>query len=1819
MASSLAAQLSQIAAKSTNQLDLKAQRLSHSQSLIFDRKVAGTQDFDTVYQICFEGFQELCQLDARFNSFERTIFSEQSKTEDRTQLSAAQNKELDVVLEAFLALVGGRLLLSPAVKAVDWLIRRFRVHEYNTEFTILTFLPYYTTPLFLNLLSILPEDLTPTFKILIPYKKGLLNPPRHPLVHSATTNRAFLAAVNNYVLTVSRQQAHHHALLAFWAGIITEAVAGMLDSSRSGRREVEKQKHEDIILRILPILNDGFALKNVSELVIGCYMVSVVLAQKSSLQDKLLDGLMEAVAGSWTEETLESGLVCLAVLAQQKPETRLPRRALKAILRLDDIVKRLTDISSQYQTSNLLLGVVAGCVDDLTKHKDTARLELLPRVFQTQLLGELETSKAMAMVLHAASNAHRDGTMSLDTQACLADLVQEFNQSEFLQPIFQKTIAESTFDTAAIEHNLQTVIVTAPAPRAVEDVVMGDAEKVVEQDGFSSTLEALVGEKLFKSSFLSAQSIPVFDRLVQAFALAASSEEKTQVFSDLAVLGKSEVSKSPQYLSFFIRVFSGPYPIGTRAMALNIVATFLTSTSNLDLDFQAILPFLLVALADPSERIRREAAAALAAIGGIYKKHKKGENVWGRDTIYGQEKQSKSVQWLPTRDAQKVFERAVLPSLEECIFDPGHISKVLETTLRGASVDPNASELKKPLRLSFFTFLCSHAIQLPLFTPKLGLLGLLNRIDKAGGTTRTKELEPLLKAWRGLSEQEVSDICEKQRVPVSEVESQMVTIVTPKEKDALTLLLSNVSPYSESLRSTFVAAIFARVKDIWARVSEDRQVLAAEQLFDIALGLSDSALVNNCRNLLRSVELPGSVLIEFLEKIPVSLTDMEAVGPAPKRRRTSQSNMIAMTVKDEAEFGKVMEKMTFILELVDSSSPETHPELADGLFQTLAALHHFKSQIQSGMSYLLSLTLGSLLAIVNRSKESAKAQFDTSVIRADLVVDCVRTTESPQVQNAALLLVSGLSVIAPELVLHSVMPIFTFMGSSVLRKDDEYSVSVIDQTIDQVVPALIQSLRNQKRDVVSGTSELLLSFTAAFEHIPSHRRLRLFHALITKLGTQDFLFAVLAMLANRYAMDKDVLVLMTGLVSDASAPVELTVRRVHFYCGDSFLTKLQTYYKYLDLVTDSLKAKPSISQVLLGIGSDDGREPQKVAVDLLRDLAYLFKHSSLKVKMAKAFASEDEEVIGQIRALFSRILEQVLTIGDSVQSMKLVGQANSDVLGALFGTLTLVDFLDTIEVLLQRPSDELRRKVLRLLEGRLRQNPERDGASQIRVLDFLPTLVDIVRSSPDILLKHAAVACIDRIAEKYGKKDPSRVVSAAQVVASEACIGQEDDRIRIMGVLCLASMADVLGQAMIPALPEALSRSLALLEVSLEKGKENSRLHDATFSLFSALFVHIPYMISGPILDQILLLSFKSANAEDCEDDGRQEALRMMARKVDMAATLGAVDRNWQYAVQAGPAAAKETLEVVSLAIEKHPKSATGKNIGVLTSILFKVFDLRREQLALGSKATFEMADIEEIEESVNDVTIKMIYKLNDSTFRPIFTKLQDWAIAGLPKKDTQGSLARLTTFYKFLQVFFGTLQSIVTGYASYIIESVVSILGKASPSDKNTKSLWLATMRLLRSAFEHDQDEFWQSPSHLTQISKPLISQLAHATNSSTAALVIAEAVPTITELAIAADSTDNHKDLNTLLMRFLRPSSGPTGNRVAGGENPHTRLAALKAEQSLTEQLGEEWLALLPEMLPYISELMEDEDENVEREVRKWVKQIENVLGEKLDDMLT
>ncbi|EFW19119.1 snoRNA-binding rRNA-processing protein utp10 [Coccidioides posadasii str. Silveira] len=1813
MASSLAAQLAQIAATSTHQLDLKAQRAAHSQSLIFEKKIAGSQDFDTIFQVCHEGFQELCSLDSRFLSFRRNIFSDQSKTEDRGQMTTSQNKELDSVLEDFLSLVGGRLLLTPAVKAVDWLIRRFRVHEYNTSFLLLTFLPYHTTPLFLNLLSILPEDLTQTFKVFLPYKRSMTLPPRQVIVQSASTNKSFFLALNNYVLQVSKSQAHYQGLVSFWAGITTEALANMLDSAKSGRMEIERRNKEDVLIRILPVLNDAFMLRKAPQLVVGCYMLCVVLANKACLEDHVLDNLMEAVTGSWTQTNFVSGITCLSVLSQQKHEKSLPSKVVKAVLRLDNVIEVFEELSGRYAVTGLIIGLIRSCVQENGKRSDPARIPFVGQLIQRAILSDSETIEALTILLQAFSDLQRQGLVADGMGKQLSDLLLQFNESDTLAPLLRKAIENAGVDITQLEMTLETVLQADIMPMEIEDADLLDfISSSQTQDAFAVALEPLSQAAITESSFLAPGSSLLFDQLAEAFIHGASTKDRVSRFIKLPVLRPDKPLDDPLYLSFFIRFFSGPYPVTARTVAISIVSSCITAMADKSADMQGILPYIISALADPSERVRREAAALLSLIDRLASKCKDNDDsnaqIWGRGCLYGQNERSESVQFLPIKDIYKIIHHALMPALEEYVLDPDQVGRTLTQVIRGPRAQDDSDrtrsestgvEFKKPLRRDLFLFLCSHASKTALYTVKLRLLKFLNKVGKIGSLNRTEALRQVFDQWRLLSLEHLQRIEDGERISINELEDQVLSIIYPKDMDAVDLLFSSLTSNSRSNRESFLTAGFNRLKEVWPSLEETHELSLANRLLQISLSLENGKLAGAAKGLLRSVDLSGPVILEFLNKISASVPDLGSRGPPSKKRRTSQNNMVPMSSIDK-ETDSVLQKMTFILELIDSSHSENHPELISGLFQTLTIIHHLKLQTRSEMSYLLSLNLGILLSIVNKWKGMPTRKINTSSIRADLIIDCVRTSESPQVQNTALLLVAGLATVAPELVLHSVMPIFTFMGSSVLRKDDEYSALVIDQTIDQVVPPLVQSLRNQKRDVVSGTSELLLSFTTAFEHIPSYRRLRLFEALITKLGPEDFLFAVFAMFANRYSMDKDVLATMTALASDCNAELQLI-----------------TYARYLNLVKDALQPKPTLAKTLLGVGSEDGRDPQKIAVDLLQALSHLLKFTSLRTKMSECFDSGTEQQVDKAHGLFSAILEQTLALSESVRTVKPVNSACGETLGTLLGTLSLVDFVDTIEVLLQRPSDDLRRKVIKLLENRLDSSNDRDKASQARVLSFLTVLINILETSPDILLKHAAVACIEKIGEKYGKKDPSQVLAAAKVISGEHCLGQPDRRIRVMGLLCLASMSEILGEGIIPTLPEALPRAFDLLRDTLGASDDDSQLHDAVYSLISALLIHVPWMISGEYLDNILQLSFISSNTDlgEGSDENRLEALQLLAKRVDVKEAFAGVERNWDSAVTQGSRAVQEALDVVRTAIEKHAKSATVKNVSVLMKLLRKAFDLRRLQLSPLNDGGFDEAEVDEIESQANDVAVRMIYKLNDTVFRPLFIDLTAWAVSGLGKKDTTGRVARLTTFYRFLESFFGTLKSIVTGYSSYIIESAVEVLKFSRCNDKATKTLWLAVLRMLRNSFGHDQDEFWQSPTHLASISEPLIKQLSMATNSPTLDLVAAEAIPTIVELAVAADSPDNHKELNTVIMKFMRAGHG----NARGADNPYTRLAAVKCEQQLTERLGEEWLALLPEMLPYISELLEDDDENVEREVRRWVLSIEDILGEKLDDMLT
>lgn len=291
------------------------------------------------------------------------------------------------------------------------------------------------------------------------------------------------------------------------------------------------------------------------------------------------------------------------------------------------------------------------------------------------------------------------------------------------------------------------------------------------------------------------------------------------------------------------------------------------------------------------------------------------------------------------------------------------------------------------------------------------------------------------------------------------------------------------------------------------------------------------------------------------------------------------------------------------------------------------------------------------------------------------------------------------------------------------------------------------------------------------------------------------------------------------------------------------------------------------------------------------------------------------------------------------------------------------------------------------------------------------------------------------------------------------------------------------------------------------------------------------------------------------------------------------------------------------MSLDKHPKTAIARNMSSLSAIFLNALDLRRQDRSKEAADRLTAANLKAVEESVNEVVLKMIYKLNDAVFRPIFAQLIEHSDSGVPKQDAQGRILLRESVYGFLYTFFDNLKSIVTSYGTYVIDSATSILKESDSRDPEQKELRRRVLRTLAKCFEHDQDGFWQAPSHFGAVAPVLVQQFSHV---AAGVDVSEELVPAVVELVAAADSQEHQKEINGSLLKLLRSGQAAV------------RLAVVLCQQALTDRLGEDWLSMLPEMLPYISELQDDDDEVVERETHRWIVKIEGILGESLDSML-
>lgn len=752
----------------------------------------------------------------------------------------------------------------------------------------------------------------------------------------------------------------------------------MCDATRKSNDLTE----EDVLHRTITILEEGYKARKSREFQIGCYMLTTVVVSKLSLSGQLLLSLMQSVVAGWGKESLSAGLACLAFLAQARQggeEVRVSDEITKGLLKVDAIAERLLAMGEKYRVDKLVVGLCLGVLDRLGRKYGTRELSTAVKLLEEARMGPKQRRLVMKKLVDAAQKIG-DGQVITEKQTDALEDVKEklaaslvrwtgLGEKRKMGKLIKEVLDNDQVDVELLELKLQTVIRPAqivPADKTGVKVKAIEAPKE-HIESFDEILASLPGS-VDSDSFLARIPPPVLERLSQAFITSITSNKDFKGVFDLPLF-KDRPIENALPISLLVRIWvSLPYPTLARSTALKTCGIIIKNVKE-KVDFQALIPHVLAAFADPSKNVRREAAALMTvldsrykALGGdLSKKRKKSKRsedeptkYWAIDTIYGKGKETEDVKWLETAEAKKLIEEVAMGNLEECVLDSNVIGRLLESVLSSSSTG-----LKASLKTSILAFLGSHAVNAPGLLVKLRLLSMLNKVEKAT-TSRTKFLLPVLAGWVEVEDYQTRvNQCTEERVDIATLEEQLVNVVS--EGANIDGVATLVDIMDKGLSDGPRAAAATRITKIWNTLDEDLRITAAESLLEITLKGEDSG---EAIQVLRDVMLSTDVFDRFLEK---SRTQLKAVLPGgivtkSKRQKTSG---VAADPDNEFDQAVALRRVTVVSELLEGQGAEKHQSLLRSLFGVLADVGNGE---YSGIAYLHGVLLSCMGAIIKSFK-----------------------------------------------------------------------------------------------------------------------------------------------------------------------------------------------------------------------------------------------------------------------------------------------------------------------------------------------------------------------------------------------------------------------------------------------------------------------------------------------------------------------------------------------------------------------------------------------------------------------------------------------------------------------------------------------------------------------------------------------------------------------------------------------------------------------------------------------------------------------------------
>uniref|UniRef100_G1PZM2 HEAT repeat-containing protein 1 n=1 Tax=Myotis lucifugus TaxID=59463 RepID=G1PZM2_MYOLU len=1053
----------------------------------------------------------------------------------------------------------------------------------------------------------------------------------------------------------------------------------------------------------------------------------------------------------------------------------------------------------------------------------------------------------------------------------------------------------------------------------------------------------------------------------------------------------------------------------------------------------------------------------------------------------------------------------------------------------------------------------------------------------------------------------------------------------PKSLDIFIKAVHTTEELFTGTPSVQITALEKITKPFFAAISDEKvQQKLLCTLFDLLVNCKNSHCAQTVSSVFKGISVNAEQVRIELEP-PDKTKSLGTIQQTRRQKMQQKKSQDLESVQDVG--GSYWQRVTLILELLQHKKKLKNPQiLIPTLFNLLSRCLEPLPLEQGNMEYTKQLILSCLLNICQKlSPDGGKIPkdiLDEEKFNVELIVQCIRVSEMPQTHHHALLLLGTVAGIFPDKVLHNIMSIFTFMGANVMRLDDTYSFQVINKTVKMVIPALIQSDGGDSVEVTRNVEAIVVKimgvFVDALPHVPEHRRLPVLVQLVDTLGAARFLWVLLVLLFEQY-ITKTALAAACG-EKDAMLEAD-TEFWISVCCEFSVQEQIQSLMNILQYLLRLPEEKEeTVPKAASPPSAAAGEMLQVFNVDAhtgkqLRHLKFLSVSFMAQLLASSHFIRKVVESGGPqaLKGLEQRYVTSSFSHASPVFSLleakfwrALLSKAY-DMLDKVNALLPTETFIPVIRGLLGNPLPSVRRKAMDLLNNKLQQKASWKKKTVYHFLKLVPVLLAVVQrrkkgSEEQAVNRQTALYTLKLLCKNFGAENPEPFIpvlnTAVRLVAPE-----KKDEKNVVGsaLLCIAEAASTLGPRAVPQLPSLMPSLLTTM-------KNTSELVSGDVYLLSALAAlqkvveTLPHFLS-PYLEGVLAQVIHLEKITSEMGAASQANVRLTSLKKTLATTLSprvllpAINKTYKHTQKDWRNHMGPFMSILQEHIGVMKKEELTSHQSQLTTFFLEALDFRAQH------PENDLEEVGKTESHIIDCLVAMVVKLSEVTFRPLFFKLFDWAKTEDAPKD------RLLTFYNLADCIAAKLKGLFTLFAGHLVKPFADTLNQVnisktdeaffdSENDPEKCCLLLQfILSCLHKIFLFDTQHFL-SKERAEALMMPLVDQLENRLGGEERfqERVTRHLVPCIAQFSVAMADDSLWKPLNYQVLLKTRDSS------------PKVRFAALITVLALAETLKENYIVLLPESIPFLAELMEDECEEVEHQCQRTVQQLEAVLGEPL-----